>query len=273
MEILLADDQRYQAFVEKAVTQKSMEAASYVQAKERMELTVVGGNAIIPVAGPLTYRADFWSWLFGGTSYDALSEQVEMAESARDVSRIVMIYDTPGGEVTGIQEMADAIFNCKKPTVGVIDPECASAGLWLASQCDRLVSVRSGMVGSLGVQCVTKSYSAMLEKAGIDVKVFRAAISPSKNLGHPYEPRSEEADAELQARVDKWGDRFVSAVARGRKVSSEDVLAKFGQGKMMEAEDAISVGLIDSIGTVQSVLSERVSASPIHGKSTRRRLV
>lgn len=258
MQLLLTDYDRYQAAVEKAVIERQMTAAVYSASMddEMCELRVEGTDAIIPVMGPLTYKADFWSWLFGGASYDILNEQVAMAEADGNIKRVVYLFDTPGGEVTGIMEAAAAIKNCKKPTVAVVDPMCASAGLWLASQCNRIVSVPSGEIGSLGVQAVNVSYAEMMKKSGIDVKIFRADISPNKNMGHPYEPRSEAADEAVQAKVDRWGARFVSAVAGGRGVSEDDVLAKFGQGKMLEASDAIDVGLIDGIGDLRSVLAE-----------------
>lgn len=255
MELLLANESRYEAHAQRSMAVKAATGEVYAARDEGPKLEVVGNVAVIQVSGGLTFRNDFWSWLFGGCSYEDIQAQIAMAENSTLVDRVILRFDTPGGEVTGIMECADTIFNCKKHTTAVVDPECASAGLWLASQCKSLVSVRSGMVGSLGVQAVTKNYYKMMQEAGIDVKIFRASISPNKNMGHPYEARTENADAELQVIVDKWGDRFVNAVARGRKVTADTVLAKFGQGKMLEASEAIDAGLIDGYGTIQSVLS------------------
>ncbi len=256
MRILLIDDSRYQECLERAAAK--FQATGEVQAAERViEVVRQGGDAIIPVSGPLTYRSDFWTWWFGGTSYEDLRMQIAACAADPNVERIIFVFDTPGGEVTGIVECAEAIEKCTKPTVAVVDPTCASAGLWLASQCSRFVSVPSGEIGSLGVQAVTVSYAKMFADKGIDIKIFRAAISPDKNLGHPYEERSEKADEYLQSKIDKWGDRFVDAVARGRGVSASDVLSKFGQGRMFEADDAKDIGLIDEIGSLQSILAEK----------------
>lgn len=259
MKLLLANLDLYQAWVDRGAAKFSGYDDDAYQASAAMDMNeyhLAGTDAVIPVVGPLTYKYDFWSWYMGGTSYQGLMSQIQAAEGNGDVRRIILLMDTPGGEVTGVSEAGRAIKNCSKPTVAMVDPCCASAGLWLASQAKRIVSVESGEIGSLGVQCMAVSYSAMMEKAGIDIKLIRASISPDKNLAFPYEPLGEKATEYLQDRVDRAGQRFVDAVADGRNVTSEDVLAKFGKGKMLEASEAVEVGLIDEIGTLSGLLAE-----------------
>lgn len=216
---------------------------------------MVGSDAIIQVTGPLSYKYDFWSWYCDGCSYQGISTKLDAAMGSLDCKRIVMIFDTPGGEVTGLPELARKIRECGKETVAVVDPCCASAGLWLATQCQSIVCIESGEVGSLGVQCTAVSYAKMLEEEGIDVRIIRASISPDKNAAHPYEPMNEKALAYLQSRVDKMGERFVADVAAGRKCKPDAVLEKFGKGKMLDADEALAAGLIDSIGTLAGVLA------------------
>lgn len=240
--------------------------------KDYGELMVHGTNAIIPVTGPLSYKYDFWSWLMDSCSYVGLANKLKMAEASDDISQIVMIFDTPGGEVTGCRMTAEMVGNCKKPVVGYVDPEAASAGLWLASQCSRLVCMRDGWIGSLGVQTMKVSYADMLKEQGYDVKVIRSKISPNKNLGHPAEPMSDEAVADAQERVDMWGEEFLSAVAAGRGKDRKYALDNFGKGKMLYAQEALDVGLIDAIGTMDDVLLKPVAGGR-RGRMTSGRVV
>lgn len=233
-----------------------MESFNACMAKDSDEYLMSGSTAIIEIVGPLSYKYDFWSWLFGGASYVGLMQKVRNADRNPDVTRIVLLMDTPGGEVTGITETSKAIRGASKPTVAFVDPLCASAGLWIASQANQILSVESGEIGSLGVQTQIRSYAKMLEDEGIDWRIIRAKISPDKNLGHPIEPVSDRAVEERQKEVDKWGERFVDAVATGRKVTRETVLGSFGQGRMLDADEALSVGLIDDITTLADLLSE-----------------
>lgn len=272
MKLLLANAGLYQHWVDRAALKFSSfddESFQEERAADFGEFHVAGSDAIIQVAGPLSYKYDFWTWLMGGTSYQGLMAQIQTAANASEIDRIVLLMDTPGGEITGLPEAAKAIAGAGKPTIAMVDPCCASAGLWLASQAGRIVSIESGEIGSLGVQCMAVSYAEMFEKAGLDIRLVRAAISPEKNAAHPYEPLNDKAMEYLQSRVDRAGERFVATVAEGRGVSTAEVLDKFGQGRMLDADEALNVGLIDQIGTFADVLAESRIGSSAKGRRRR----
>jgi ClpP class serine protease len=192
--------------------------------------------------------------MFGGCSYMQLVEEVQAAEADPNVKQLIFVFDTPGGTVQGCQLAADTIARGKKPKMGLVDAECASAGLWLASQLDKVVSVQPGSVGSLGCMMRVTSFAKMYEEAGIDARVLRSAVSPNKNKPMATEELTDENLAYWQAKVDKYGQMFVDAVAKGRKRSPEYVLANFGQGHMLDSDEALAVGLIDEIGTMASLM-------------------
>lgn len=251
----------------------SEEAVQAGRDADYSELKLYGSTAIIPVSGPLTYRYDFWSWLTDGASYTGIMQKLKMAEASEQVSQILMVFDTPGGEVMGCRMAAEAIRNCKKTVNAYVDPEAASAGLWLASQCAKITSMKDGWIGSLGVQTVMVSMADYYKERGLDIKVLRSEISPKKNAGIPYEPMSEEAVAERQERVDRKGEMFLEAVASGRGKTREYALANFGQGAMLDAEDALKVGLIDAIGSIEDVLAKPSMSTMGKKKMTGSRLV
>lgn len=225
------------------------------------QYAVVGSDALIEVSGPTSYKPSMWAWYYGGCSYLGLQARMEAAIKDETVTRLVLVFDTPGGQVTGLAECAAFVKNCGKPTVALVDPQCASAGLYIASQCNRIVSIPSGEIGSLGTQGTFVSYAEMYKKMGLDIYILRADISPDKNALHPYEPLNKAGLKDMQARIDKMGEAFVAAVAEGRKTDRAGVLANFGQGRMLDADEALKVGLIDEIGTMKSVLAESVSVA------------
>lgn len=263
--LMLINEQSLQSRLNAAAPRLSAwseEAVHSNRDKDYNELTVYGSSAIINVAGPLTYKYDFWSWLTDGCSYTGIMQKLKMAEAAEQVSQVVMVFDTPGGEVMGCRMAAEAIKQCKKPVMAYVDPEAASAGLWLASQCEKITCMKDGWVGSLGVQTIMVSMADYYKEAGIDIKVLRSEISPKKNAGIAYEPMNDDAVKERQERVDRKGEMFLEAVASGRGKTVEYALANFGQGAMLDAEDALRVGLIDAIGSIEDVLTSGNMAKP-----------
>lgn len=254
--LLLANSELLDVYVAKArIKRPKFDAAMYAEDRQydMNDYHMVGNTACIEICGPLCYKMDEWAWWMDCTSYIGLQNKIKDAQADPNVKEILFIVDTPGGEVTGLKECAKIIADCTKPTKAFVDPCCASAGLWLASQCDKIYSIPSGEIGSLGVQCVAANFSKYFAENGIEYKVFRAEISPDKNLGIPYEPMSDEATSYFQSRVDKLGNEFVTAVANGRRCTTDKVLSDFGKGKMLFADEAISVGLIDGIASIEEL--------------------
>lgn len=279
--MLLADTNKYKAWLERGAASvavlQSIGADLYgefekAKAADMEGVKVVDSTAIVQINGPLSYKYDFWSWLMGGASYQGLSAQLSAIENDSSVDRVILVMDTPGGEVTGITELAEQIASSTKQVIAFIDPCCASAGLWIASQADRITGVKSLEIGSLGVQAMTVSYAEMFKKAGIDISIFRAAISPDKNLGHPYEPMNDDAKEYIQGRVDKYGQAFVSMVAKGRGKDDKYVMENFGKGRMLDAEEAMAVGLIDDVTTWGALMAEGRKKGRSNMRSKARRI-
>jgi len=242
------------------------------------EFTRHGTTAQVDVLGALDYKYSLWSWYFDSSCYRGVTAKVMAAANDASIKRIVLYVDSPGGHHHGLQEASDAIWAARetgKEVIAVVDPEAASAGYWLASQASRIVGIESGWVGSLGSQIMVYSMKRMHEESGLDIEVIRAAVSPNKNLGIPYEAITDEARADRKRIVDMAGEKFVEHVARGRGLKREDVLKSFGQGLMYFTPDAISRGMIDEIGSLDSVLADGASSTDASSgtATTKRRTV
>lgn len=241
------------------------------QAGEGGEFERHGKVALVNCVGVLDYKYDIWAYLFDSSCYMGIMNKVKSAVQDTSIEKIVLYCDSPGGYSAGLLEASDAIHQARssKEVVAVVDPDAYSAGYWLASQATRIVAIESGGVGSLGSQVVYASQYRYLQQLGIDIDVIRASISPNKNAGHPYEKMSDEGRKDRQERVDYMGQKFVEHVARGRGVTSEAVLERFGQGKTFFARQAIANGMIDSIGDLAGELADVASDSSNTGSQVR----
>jgi capsid assembly protease len=229
--------------------------------------TRTGGVAVLPVYGVINHRMNMMSDMSGGTSIEKLTAQFREALADPAVASIVLDVDSPGGSVTGVQELADEIYaaRAQKQIAAQVNPQAASAAYWLASAASEIVSIPSGEAGSIGIFVPHTDYSKALEEAGVKKTLISAG--KYKVEGNPFEPLTEEARAYLQSRVDQYYGPFVSAVARGRGVPVANVREGFGQGRMAGAQDALAMGMIDRVATLDQTV-ERLLGGSVKGAIT-----
>lgn len=200
----------------------------------------------------------------GGTSAEGFARRLNAAVNDPRIAGIIVDVDSPGGNVFGVPEAADAMFAARgsKPIVAVANPFTASAALWIASAADEVVVTPSGEIGSLGVYAYHEDLSKALDAIGVTPTLVKADISPNKAETHPAFPLTKDAIADIKASVDRYGEAFVASVARSRGLSVDHVTSKFGGGRMLGAEDAVAVGMADRIATLDDEIarmSERIS--------------
>jgi signal peptide peptidase SppA len=149
-----------------------------------------------------------------------------------------------------------------KPITAVVNHLAASAAYWLASAATEIVVSPSGEVGSIGVFAAHDDVSAAMAREG----VARTLISAGKykTEGHPFGPLTEEARLNIQKRVDEYYAMFVRDVARFRDKPINAIYNGFGEGRVVGATEAVRLGMADSVGTLEMVVS---------GPSTHPRLV
>lgn len=226
------------------------------------EAQTQGAVAIIPVYGVLIPRADMMSEMSGATSVVRLMASLRAAVENPQITAIVLDIDSPGGSVFMIPEFAAEIRAAResKPVIAVADSLAASAGYWIGSQADEFVASPSAIVGSIGVMATHIDQSKFDENLGIDVTYIHAG--EFKVEGNQHEPLSEEARAAKQTIIDDIYGVFVADVARGRGVSTEKVLADFGQGRVLTAQAALKRGMVDRVETLEATVERLLANEP-----------
>jgi len=254
----LMDPKAFRVMLDRAgaASADAIQAAVAAYGAPRTAPKMAGDVAVIECCGPILYKASWLSMYFGGSSIEEMQAQLRAALADPAVRTIAFRWDSPGGSVEMVPEFSDEIFAARgqKPIVSLSDTMVCSAAYWLASQTETIYASKSSMLGAIGVFCEHDDISGMLEKAGI--KITLIAHGEHKTEGNPYEPLSEGARADTQARVDEIGDEFDAAVARGRGVTKAEVLQSFGQGRVFRGAAAIKLGLADKAGTFGQILGK-----------------
>ena len=215
-----------------------------------------GTIALIPVYGIITQRAGMMSEYSGGCSTENYIRALDQAMADPNITAVMTEFDTPGGSVYGVPEAAAKIMKYRgvKPHWAMLNPSACSAGIWLATQCERVLVTTSGDAGSIGVYMVHYDWSKWNDEQGVKPTYIFAA--PYKVEGNPDEPLSADTRAYWQAGVDATYDAFVKSVASGRGVSAAKVKSDFGQGRVLMAQDAKDAGLVDDIAPIDDVVRD-----------------
>lgn len=217
----------------------------------------VGGDiALMELTGTISQRMGIMDAASGGTSTEAFGQKFDELANDPKIKAIVMDVDSPGGSAFGLEELSTKIRQARKPgrpIISVANSLMASAAFFIASAADEIVATPGAQVGSIGTILVHTDISKANEQIGITKTIIKAPAN--KGESNPFEPLSKEDAAALQDTVDQFFDMFVSAVATNRSVSKTTVKSDFGQGRLLTARDALSAGMVDRIGTLESVVS------------------
>jgi signal peptide peptidase SppA len=227
-----------------------------------------GAVAVLPLFGTIFPRANLMTDVSGATSAEIFGKRFDELVNDATVGAIVLDIDSPGGQVSGVEELSKKIYDARgsKPIVAVANHTMASAAYWIGTAADEVVATPSAEVGSIGVFALHEDVSAALEKDG--VKISLISEGKFKTEGNPYEPLNEESRAAIQARVAEHYDAFVRAVARNRGVKVSDVRGGFGEGRVVGARQAVSLGMADRVGTLDETIArlQRGKQSAVSGQ-------
>jgi signal peptide peptidase SppA len=228
-----------------------------------------GAIAVLPLFGTISHRAGMFSDSSGGTSTEAFTQAFRQVMADPSITSVVIDIDSPGGTVAGVDELAAEILAArgKKPIVAVANALAASAAYYIAASADEVVVTASGEVGSIGVFTAHQDLSRALEQTGVTTTLISAG--KYKTEANPFQPLGEEARAAIQARADEYYAMFTRSVARGRGVSVDAVRTGFGEGRVVGARQALTLGMVDRIGTLDDTIARLASGTWTAPTSTR----
>lgn len=236
--------------VEEAKDINMISFQDYVTLKSIPNLKAKQKIAIIYASGNIVEGDD--KTQVGGDRFAAIISEVRNDES---VKAVVFRVNSPGGSVLASEKIKNEIdlLKEKKPVVASYGNYAASGGYWISNSCDYIFSNASTLTGSIGVFSMIPEFSKTLK----DIAHINVTTISSNSHGDMYtgtRPLSKSEKEYMQASVEKIYDKFTSTVAEGRgmDVASVDSIA---QGRVWSGCDALGIGLVDSIGTLEDAVT------------------
>jgi len=139
----------------------------------------------------------------------------------------------------------------------------ASGAYYLATAADRIISNPGTITGSIGVIMEMSNFEKLLDKVGIESYVLKSG--KYKDIGSVTRPMSEEEKQILQSVLDDVYMQFVEDVAEGRGMDLEKV-KQIANGSIFSGRQALSIGLVDQLGSFQDAVDLVVDLSGIKGE-------
>jgi protease IV len=202
----------------------------------------------------------------GVASAENINAALKAAFSASDSVGVVLQVNSPGGSPVQSQRIYNEIKrlrkdNPEKPLYVVVDELCASGGYFIAAAADKIYVDNSSLIGSIGVVFQGVGVDKAMEKLGIENRTVTAG--DNKAFMDPFSPLKPEQKAHLEAMLGDVHQQFIKAVKDGRGDRLKANTPGLFSGLIWTGNKAIENGLVDAIGSVESVARDIIKAEDL----------
>jgi len=194
-----------------------------------------------------------------GLTLGNVARGLERAFALRNAKAVALSINSPGGSAVQshlihrrIRALAD---EHKVPVIAFIEDVAASGGYMIACAADEIVCDASSIVGSIGVVGASFGFSKLLEKVGVERRLYTSG--ERKVMLDPFLPEKPEDVERLKAIQHEIHQSFIALVKarRGGKLDSRET-ALFS-GEYWTGHRGRELGLVDGIGDLRATLRER----------------
>lgn len=185
---------------------------------------------------------------------DDVARALRAACDDKKVKAIVFRVDSPGGSAVASEVIRREVVRAResgRPVVVSMGNVAGSGGYWISANADRIVAQPGTITGSIGVVSGKLVTSGAWSRVGINF----GQLGFGENAGY-YSPQDQFTDRErerLQASLDQIYERFISLVAEGRDMDS-DQATEVAKGRIWSGAQAKENGLVDELGGLETAV-------------------
>jgi signal peptide peptidase SppA len=188
----------------------------------------------------------------------SLEPVLKRAFAADRLAAVALQINSPGGAATQSALIAERIRGLAAEhdveVLAFCEDVAASGGYWLACAADEIYAHATSLVGSIGVISGGFGLSGLLERIGVQRRLYTAGNNKSRL--DPFLPEKPEDVAWLRDMQNQVHELFQAWVRerRGDKLRRADELFT---GEVWTGARAAELGLVDGLGTAREVLARR----------------
>lgn len=185
---------------------------------------------------------------------------------------VILRINSPGGSPVQAGYVYDEIKRLReeypeKKVYAVISDIGASGAYYIAAAADEIYANRASLVGSIGVVAGGFGFTDVMEKIGVDRRLYTAG--ENKAFLDPFSPEEEEEVVFWQSVLENTHQQFIEAVKQGRGDRLADDERLFS-GLVWSGEQAVELGLADGLGSASHVARQIVGQEELVDYSRRK---
>ena len=200
------------------------------------EGNIVDGDALEEVAG------------------DRFAKIIKSVREDDDVKAVVLRVNSPGGSVLASEKIKAQLDSLGKrvPVIASYGDYAASGGYWISAGCDYIYANETTLTGSIGVFSMIPDFKKTINDK-IHINITPVNSNRHSDMYSLLRPLDKAEIAHMQTSVEEIYDRFTQIVAEGRDMSVSAV-DSVGQGRVWTGAQALELGLVDAIGSIDDAL-------------------
>ncbi len=183
---------------------------------------------------------------------DDLARTIRKARTDDDVKAIVLRVNSPGGSAlaSDIIWREVKLASETKPTIVSMGQYAASGGYYISCAANHIFAEPNTITGSIGIFGVIPCVKKAANNIGLTFDTVSTYDDGEPSL---YEPLSEGWTNFFQKRIESGYQTFISRCADGRHTTTEHI-DSIGQGRVWAGTDAITIGLVDELGSLDDAI-------------------
>jgi protease-4 len=189
---------------------------------------------------------------------DRFAKVIDEIRADKGIKAVVLRVNSPGGSVLASEKIKHELDLLEVPVIASYGGMAASGGYWISNNCSKIFSNATTLTGSIGVFGLIPEASKTLKDVA-HVGIFSAKSHKHADMMRLTRPFDQTEYNYMLRSIEAIYDKFTTIVSEGRGLEKSRV-DEIGQGRVWTGADAIEIGLVDEIGTLEDAIAYAASS-------------
>lgn len=204
---------------------------------------------------------------YAGITDQRMIKEIEKIAEDENIKALVLRVNSPGGSAYASEQIWKALTELKqkKPIVASMSDYAASGGYYIACNANQIFAEPTTLTGSIGIFGMFPNIQGLTHKIGLSFDNVKT--NKFSDFGDITRPMTGEEKQVLQQYVNRGYEIFIQRCAQGRNMTI-DKIKELAQGRIYSGNQALKVGLVDSLGGLEQAIEAAAKLAQIENYRT-----